>query len=56
MSYELDEHMVWINPNYYELFAAAGLLEAITKVNPKHDAELVKTKREEIQDFCKHRG
>jgi len=49
--------MVWfINPNRAttSCLRQRELLEAITKVNPKHDAELVKTKREEIQDFCKH--
>ena len=38
--------------SYYELFAAAGISwKKSQKVNPKHDAELVRNKREEIQDF-----
>lgn len=38
--------------SYYELFAAAEVSwKKSQKVNPKHDAELVKHKREEIQAF-----
>jgi putative transposase len=38
--------------SYYELFAAAGIRwKKSPKVNPKHDAQLVKNKREEIQAF-----
>jgi putative transposase len=51
----LDEHYGVVyqsKQSYYELFAAAGIAwKRSQKVNPKHDAELVKTKREEIQDF-----
>jgi len=41
----LDEHYgVFINPNRATTSCLRQeLLEAITKVNPKHDAELVKT-------------
>ena len=38
--------------SYYDLFTAAGIRwKKSQKVNPKHDVELVKAKREEIQAF-----
>jgi len=51
---ELDEHYgVVYQTELLRVVCGSELLEAI-KGEPKHDAELVKTKREEIQDFCKH--
>jgi len=51
----LDEHYGVVyqsKQSYYELFAQAGIAwKKSQKVNPKHDVELVKAKREEIQDF-----
>lgn len=51
----LDEHYGAVyqsKQSYYELFAQAGIAwKKSQKVNPKHDAELVKAKREEIQGF-----
>lgn len=51
----LDEHYAVVyqsKQSYYELFAQAGIAwKKSQKVNPKHDVELVKAKREEIQGF-----
>ena len=38
--------------SYYELFASSGIRwKKSQKTNPKHDTQLVETKREEIQAF-----
>ena len=41
--------------SYYELLSAAGISwNSSQKVNPKANPELVKKKREEIQNFLRH--
>jgi len=51
----LDQHYGVVyqsKQSYYDLFTAAGIRwKKSQKVNPKHDVELVKAKREEIQAF-----
>lgn len=43
--------------SYYDLFAVAGISwKKSQKANPKHNVELVKSKREEIQDFLQAQG
>ena len=62
VSWNLDELVSYLDEqygviyqskqSYYDLFEVAGISwKKSPKVNPKHDAELVKNQREEIQDF-----
>jgi len=62
VSWNLDELVSYLDEqygviyqskqSYYDLFETAGISwKKSQKVNPKHDAEIVKNKREEIQDF-----